>query len=216
PRPRSRLPGRERWTHCCASLRSVAAFVLWIVGIPTTPQPGPGKLGKISHGRRMPRWPEDGSSQLRRERARCHPFRGRAGTPLAHRTGTVPPAEPVPFTNRRTSVSRLPFPLRRGLAVLVLAGGPVATLPAQDPPKRREQQIADIEKQLADLQKRLDELKGKSGTPAGTKKPLTFAEVDTWRSIRGAMLSPDGKWFAHRVGPNEGEAEVILRNNADG
>jgi dienelactone hydrolase len=114
-------------------------------------------------------------------------------------------------------VFRLTFPLHRGLAVLVLLGAVVATLRAQDPPKSREQQIADLEKQLADLEKRLAELKSK-GTPAatGAKKPLTLAEVDTWRAVRGAALSPDGKWFAHRVGPNEGEAELVLRNNADG
>ncbi|MBN9119715.1 MAG: S9 family peptidase [Planctomycetes bacterium] len=107
--------------------------------------------------------------------------------------------------------------MRRGLAALGLVVGFVVTLRADDPPKTPDQQAADIEKQIADLQKKLDELKAKKSAAAtGAKKPLTLAEVDSWRSIRFAALSPDGKWFAHRVGPNEGEGELILRNIADG
>jgi dipeptidyl aminopeptidase/acylaminoacyl peptidase len=107
-------------------------------------------------------------------------------------------------------------PSRLGAAFLLVAGL-VATTHAEDPPKSREQSIQEVEKQIADLQKRLAELKAKgSSTTKGAKKPLTLAEVETWRSIRGAALSPDGKWFAHRVGPTEGDGEVILRNNADG
>lgn len=111
------------------------------------------------------------------------------------------------------------FPLCRGVAILALLGGLVATLHAQDTKQTKQQQATDLEKQIAELEKKLAALKAKDTTPApaaSTKKPLTIAEVDTWRSIRGAMLSPDGKWFAHRVGPSEGESEIILRNNADG
>ena len=112
---------------------------------------------------------------------------------------------------------RSTLPARRGFAALVLFAGVVATLRADDPPKGRDREVADIEKQLADLQKKLDALKGKgASTPAGAKKPLTLAEVDTWRAVRGTALSPDGKWFAHRVGASEGETELILRNSADG
>jgi acetyl esterase/lipase len=110
-----------------------------------------------------------------------------------------------------------PFLFRRGLAALVLFGALVATLRAEDPPKAGEKEIADVEKQIADLQKKLDELKAKgTTTPAAAKKPLTLAEVETWRSIRLAALSPDGKWFAYRVGANQGGDDVILRNVADG
>ena len=111
---------------------------------------------------------------------------------------------------------RIAFPFHRGFAVLVLLGGLVATLRGQDTPPTREQQIAEIQKQLADLEKRLADLKKGTPVAAGGKKPITLAEADTWRSIRGASLSPDGKWFAHRVGPNEGESDLILRNNSDG
>lgn len=109
------------------------------------------------------------------------------------------------------------FPISRIFAILTLFSGLVATIRAEDPPKTREQNVAELEKQIAELQKRLEELKAKgaAATP-GAKKPLTIAEAETWRSIRGVALSSDGKWFAHRVGPAEGEAELILRNNTDG
>ena len=106
------------------------------------------------------------------------------------------------------------FPLRRGFAAFVLVGGFITVLRAEDPSKTREQEIAEVEKQLADLNRRLDDLQGKK-TPAG-KKPLTIAEAETWRSVRGAALSPDGKWFAHRAGAGDGDADLVLRNNADG
>ncbi len=115
----------------------------------------------------------------------------------------------------------------RRLALLGLLAA-VATAPAvaQDPPKDKDrQQIAELEKQLADLQKRVADLKkalppdapkpDTPKTPPG-KKPLTVAETDTWRAIRGAVLSNDGKFFAHRVAPAEGDGEVILRAVADG
>ena len=112
---------------------------------------------------------------------------------------------------------RSQFPISRVAAVLVLLAGVAATLRAAETPKNHDQQVADIEKQLADLQKKLDALKSKKTPPAtGGKKPLTLADVDTWRSIRGVALSADGKWFAHRVGPNEGAVDLILRNNSDG
>ena len=43
-----------------------------------------------------------------------------------------------------------------------------------------------------------------------------MSDADTWRSIQGAVLSGNGKWFAHRVAPAEGDGEVILRSVADG
>jgi dipeptidyl aminopeptidase/acylaminoacyl peptidase len=75
-------------------------------------------------------------------------------------------------------------------------------------------QEAEIQAKIAELQKKLDELK-KGKTPAG-KKPLTLADTAAWRSIRGMVLSGDGKWFAHRVAPMEGEGDVVLRSIADG
>jgi dipeptidyl aminopeptidase/acylaminoacyl peptidase len=76
-------------------------------------------------------------------------------------------------------------------------------------------QAAEIQAKIAELQKKLDELK-KSSKASVAKKPLTLADAASWRSIRGTALSADGKWFAHRVAPTEGEGDVILRSIADG
>ncbi|MFQ5735184.1 MAG: hypothetical protein ACE5KM_24890, partial [Planctomycetaceae bacterium] len=36
-------------------------------------------------------------------------------------------------------------------------------------------------------------------------------DVLGWKSIRGAVLSNNGRWFAYRLAPNEGNAELVLR-----
>ncbi len=105
----------------------------------------------------------------------------------------------------------------RVLAILILFSGLIATIRADDPPKTSAQTAAELEKQIAELQKKLEELKAKnSAGTGGAKKPLTIAEAETWKTFRGVSLSPDGKWFAHRVGPATGDSELILRNNTDG
>lgn len=98
------------------------------------------------------------------------------------------------------------------LSVVFLVSATWSPLPADD-----KEQIADLEKKLSDLQKQLAEMKKQQpAAPANNKKPLTIKDADIWRSVRAAVLSPDGKWFAHRVGPNEGDGEVVLRSIADG
>jgi dipeptidyl aminopeptidase/acylaminoacyl peptidase len=72
----------------------------------------------------------------------------------------------------------------------------------------RQKQAAEIEKQLADLQKKLAELKGEK--PAGPKA-IEIADMATWKSIRGVAVSNNGEWFAYRVGPAEGDGEVIVK-----
>lgn len=105
----------------------------------------------------------------------------------------------------------------RLFALLFLFSSLAATSRAEDPPKTREQNAAELEKQIAELQKKLEELKAKNSAAAtAAKKPLTIVEAETWKAIRSIALSPDGKWFAHRVGPIEGDSELILRNNTDG
>jgi dipeptidyl aminopeptidase/acylaminoacyl peptidase len=84
-----------------------------------------------------------------------------------------------------------------------------ATATADDPAARAKQ-IAELEQKLADLQKQLAELK-KSAPPAKLR-PLTLADAATWRGIGAVSLSPDGKWFGYRVGPAEGDQEVVLRS----
>lgn len=52
--------------------------------------------------------------------------------------------------------------------------------------------------------------------PAAAGRQLTLNDLLTWKSIRNADLSNDGKWFAYVVAPNEGDAEVVVRGTADG
>src|SRR5262245_31287276 len=42
-------------------------------------------------------------------------------------------------------------------------------------------------------------------------RPIGMDDIPRWRSARGGELSNDGQWFACRIGPAEGDGEVILR-----
>ncbi|MBI1918902.1 MAG: prolyl oligopeptidase family serine peptidase [Planctomycetes bacterium] len=108
-------------------------------------------------------------------------------------------------------MSRPWFLTRLTCAGLFLLGGVALAAPPDD----RQKQIEEIEKQLAELRQKLAKLKQDEAKPAA-KKPLTLAEAETWRAIRRDALSGDGKWFAYRIGPAEGNGEVVLRNNGDG
>ena len=44
------------------------------------------------------------------------------------------------------------------------------------------------------------------------KRALTQADWDTWRSISGAALSPDGKWAAYSLIPQVGDGDLIVRS----
>lgn len=98
----------------------------------------------------------------------------------------------------------------RALAALVLTGAILFTTRA-DEASDRAKQIADLEKQLVDLKKKLDDLK-KSDAPAPKQKPVTVADVAKWRSFRGTAISNNGEWFAMRIGPAEGEGDVIVKS----
>ncbi len=52
--------------------------------------------------------------------------------------------------------------------------------------------------------------------PASAGRQLTLNDLLTWKSIRNASISNDGKWFAYILGPNEGDAEVVIRGTAAG
>ncbi len=49
-----------------------------------------------------------------------------------------------------------------------------------------------------------------------TPHPITPADISDWKSIRGATLSNDGAWFAYILAPNEGDAEVVVRQTIAG
>src|SRR5258708_5444416 len=47
-----------------------------------------------------------------------------------------------------------------------------------------------------------------------TKKPLTQADWDRWRSITAPTLSPDGKWAAYTLTPQVGDGEFVVRSTS--
>ena len=47
-------------------------------------------------------------------------------------------------------------------------------------------------------------------------RPITAADISAWKTLRGATLSHDGRWFAYLQAPNEGDAEVIVRQTVAG
>jgi dipeptidyl aminopeptidase/acylaminoacyl peptidase len=96
-----------------------------------------------------------------------------------------------------------------GLAAVALLAAPGRYGRAEGPTADRQQQIAELEKQLGELQKKLAELKAAPAT--SEKRPLRMEDAQSWRGVAGATLSHDGQWFAYRVGPVEGDAEVVVR-----
>jgi dipeptidyl aminopeptidase/acylaminoacyl peptidase len=48
------------------------------------------------------------------------------------------------------------------------------------------------------------------------KRPITFADYDSWKAITGQILSVDGKWLAYALMPQVGDGEVIARDLATG
>lgn len=52
--------------------------------------------------------------------------------------------------------------------------------------------------------------------PSTAPHAMTPADISAWKSIRGATLSNDGAWMAYIVAPNEGDAEVIVRQTTAG
>jgi dipeptidyl aminopeptidase/acylaminoacyl peptidase len=48
------------------------------------------------------------------------------------------------------------------------------------------------------------------------KRPITAKDFDSWRTLTGQVLSPDGHYVAYALFPLEGDGEVIIRNLATG
>lgn len=51
---------------------------------------------------------------------------------------------------------------------------------------------------------------------AKAPRPLEFKDALGWKRVSSPVLSSDGQWFAHKLVPNEGDSEVVLRRNQDG
>jgi len=48
------------------------------------------------------------------------------------------------------------------------------------------------------------------------KKPLDHSVYDGWKTIRGTVLTRDGKWLATVIAPQEGDTVGLIRSVADG
>lgn len=53
-----------------------------------------------------------------------------------------------------------------------------------------------------------------SANLAPAPRPIALQDILAWRSIGAAELSPDGTWFMYKLGPLEGESEMVLRQVA--
>jgi dipeptidyl aminopeptidase/acylaminoacyl peptidase len=52
--------------------------------------------------------------------------------------------------------------------------------------------------------------------PASAGRQLTLQDLVNWKSVGGAQVSNDGRWFGYILAPNEGDAEVVIRSTAVG
>lgn len=48
----------------------------------------------------------------------------------------------------------------------------------------------------------------------GGGRPITPTDIKNWNSVRGSVLSNDGKWFAYTTGATEGDLTLVLRSTA--
>src|SRR5687768_12015346 len=58
-------------------------------------------------------------------------------------------------------------------------------------------------------------LAGSAAAQSG-QRPLTHADYAPWKSIQAVALSPDGKYLAYALVPQEGDGEFVVRNLATG
>ncbi len=50
---------------------------------------------------------------------------------------------------------------------------------------------------------------------ADTQRPIGLADIMAWKSIGTPTVSNDGRWFAYRLAPREGNGEVVVRRVSD-
>ena len=48
------------------------------------------------------------------------------------------------------------------------------------------------------------------------KRPLNHHDFDSWRTITSQRLSPDGKFLAYGLFPQEGDGEIVIRSLVTG
>ncbi len=61
----------------------------------------------------------------------------------------------------------------------------------------------------------LPSLSGSKEEQPAAKRPLEdIKDILAWKSIRSPVISRDGRWFAYRLSPQEGDGEVVVRNTS--
>jgi len=51
-----------------------------------------------------------------------------------------------------------------------------------------------------------------AGSFAQSPKPLTLTDVLAWKHIVAPIASSDGRWFAYKLSPNDGDSTLVLKN----
>src|SRR5688572_19932797 len=47
---------------------------------------------------------------------------------------------------------------------------------------------------------------------AAPRRAIELQDVINWKTIGSTVVSNDGQWFAYRIGPGEGDAQVVVRS----
>ncbi len=53
-------------------------------------------------------------------------------------------------------------------------------------------------------------------TSVKAPRPIEVADIANWKRVPQPAVSANGEWFAHRIIPNEGDSEVVVRRMSDG
>ena len=49
---------------------------------------------------------------------------------------------------------------------------------------------------------------------APARRAIELSDIVAWKTIGATALSNDGQWFGYRLGPGEGDAQVVLRQTS--
>jgi dipeptidyl aminopeptidase/acylaminoacyl peptidase len=61
-----------------------------------------------------------------------------------------------------------------------------------------------------------ESLIGQAPAASQAKRPIELEDIVAWKSVGATVLSRDAQWFAYRVAPGEGDAELVVRNVSSG
>ena len=51
---------------------------------------------------------------------------------------------------------------------------------------------------------------------AQAQRAIQLPDILAWKRIQTPQISADGKWFAYKLAPNEGNGEIVIRSLVDG